>query len=146
MSKLGEKVRERRAELSMNQQELAQKAGIAVRTIGGYESGTREPRAEQLYLLAKALGVSTEYLRNDAISDPAYGLDRMEYIEETRNRTDIRTAVDLDAMLQANLAMLAGGEVSFEAKQAYFEAIMDAFVDCKRTASEKFGSSGSKEQ
>jgi len=143
MKTFGEKVRERRSVLGLSQAELAEKAGIGLRTVTGYEAGVRKSRAEQLYKLAKTLKVSPEYLTNDEIDDPSYGLEHMEYVEETRKRTGIKTAMDLDAMLKENLAMLAGGEISFAAKQAYFEAIMDAFVDCKRTASEKFSSKNS---
>ena len=77
MKTFRDKVIEHRAALGLSQQQLADKAGIGVRTIGNYESGARLPYAAQLYKLAKALGVSTEYLKNDEIEDPSYGLDRM---------------------------------------------------------------------
>ena len=87
MKTFRDKVIEHRAALGLSQQQLADKAGIGVRTIGNYESGTRLPYAAQLYKLAKALGVSTEYLKNDEIEDPSYGLDRMDYVEEMRATT-----------------------------------------------------------
>ena len=67
MKTFRDKVIEHRAALGLSQQQLADKAGIGVRTIGNYESGARLPYAAQLYKLAKALGVSTEYLKNDEI-------------------------------------------------------------------------------
>ena len=80
MKTFRDKVIEHRAALGLSQQQLADKAGIGVRTIGNYESGARLPYAAQLYKLAKALGVSTEYLKNDEIEDPSYGL--CHYVEE----------------------------------------------------------------
>ena len=140
MKTLGEKVRDCRAALDMSQKDLAEKAGIAERTIGGYETGTRVPRATQLYKLAKALEVSTEYLKDDSVDDPSYGIDRMEYVEDIRRSSGNKNAIDLETMLKENQAMFAGGEISLEEKQEYFDALMAAFVECKQAASEKFGS------
>ena len=56
MKTFRDKVIEHRAALGLSQQQLADKAGIGVRTIGNYESGARLPYAAQLYKLAKALG------------------------------------------------------------------------------------------
>ena len=60
MKTFRDKVIEHRAALGLSQQQLADKAGIGVRTIGNYESGARLPYAAQLYKLAKALGVSVK--------------------------------------------------------------------------------------
>ena len=138
MKSFSEKVRDRRAQLDMSQKQLADKAGIAERTIGGYETGTRVPRAAQLYKLAKALEVSTEYLRDDSIDDINYGIDRMEYVEDVRIAAGAKDARDLEEMLKENQAMFAGGEISMEQKQQYFDALMEAFLECKKAASEKF--------
>ena len=135
MKTFRDKVIEHRAALGLSQQQLADKAGIGVRTIGNYESGARLPYAAQLYKLAKALGVSTEYLKNDEIEDPSYGLDRMDYVEEMR----AKTSQNLEEMLKANKEMFAGGTVSEEAKDAYFRALMDAYLECKQIAKDKYG-------
>ena len=124
MKPFTEKVREHRGQLGLSQQELADKAGIGVRTLTYYECGKRFPQAAQLYKLAKALGVSTEYLKNDEIEDPSYGMDRMEYVEE---------------MLRENQALFAGGTISEEAKDAYFQAVMKAYLECKEAAKETYG-------
>ena len=46
---------------------------MGIRTITSYELEERKPYQAQLYKLAKALEVSTEYLQNDNIEDPSYG-------------------------------------------------------------------------
>lgn len=45
MKTFRDKVIEHRAALGLSQQQLADKAGIGVRTIGNYESGARLPYA-----------------------------------------------------------------------------------------------------
>lgn len=139
MKTFRDKVIEHRAALGLSQKQLADKAGIGVRTIGNYESGARLPYAAQLYKLAKALGVSTEYLKNDEIEDPSYGLDRMEYVEEMRATTSTKDSQNLEKMLKANKEMFAGGTVSEEAKDAYFHALMEAYFDCKKVAKDTYG-------
>ena len=78
MKGFSEKVKEQRARLGLSQKELAQKAGIGYRTITAYEAGDCFPRAATMYKLAKALGVSTEYLKVDSVEDYREGTDRYE--------------------------------------------------------------------
>ena len=139
MKAFKDKVRDHRGQLGLNQKQLAEKAGIGFRTIVTYESGERFPQAAQLYKLAKALGVSTEYLKDDNIDDPSYGLDRMDYVEEMRKKEGRKESLDLEKMLQQNQALFAGGTVSEEAKDAYFQAVMKAYVECKESARQTFG-------
>lgn len=51
-----------REELGINKTELAEKSGLSVSAIHGYETGRRIPNAEQLGALALALDVSSDYL------------------------------------------------------------------------------------
>ena len=52
---------------------IADRAGLSISTVYGYETGRRTPQADQLAELAKALGCSSDYLlglvseREDAI-------------------------------------------------------------------------------
>ena len=123
MKSFGAKVKEQRGNLGLSQKQLAEKAGMGIRTITSYELGERKPYQAQLYKLAKALEVSTEYLQNDNIEDPSYGLDRMEYVED----------------MAENTALFAGGTLSEEAKDAYFQAVAEAYYDCKKAARKTFG-------
>lgn len=45
----------------------------------------------------------------------------------------------MDALLRDNAALFAGGELSQEEKDAFFEAVMRAYVASKDIASVKFG-------
>lgn len=139
MKSFKDKVRECRGKLGLSQKELAEHSGIGYRTITSYESGQRFPQPAQLYKLAKALGVSTDYLRDDSIEDPSYGLDRMEYVEEMRQKGGYKESLDLDQMLKQNQALFAGGSISEAAKDAYFQAVMKAYLECKEAARTTYG-------
>ena len=126
MKSFGAKVKEQRGNLGLSQKQLAEKAGMGIRTITSYELGERKPYQAQLYKLAKALEVSTEYLQNDNI-------------EDMRKNSGTREALDLQKMLAENTALFAGGTLSEEAKDAYFQAVAEAYYDCKKAARKTFG-------
>ena len=64
--KFGEKLRDLRQENGLTQAELAEKAGISLRTISYYESGTTYPKNRNVYdTLAHILDVDVNYLRNE---------------------------------------------------------------------------------
>ena len=139
MKAFKDKLRELRSQQDLSQKQLATKAGISVRSIAGYERGEAAPHPTQLYKLAKTLQVSTEYLKNDAIEDPSYGLDRMEYVEEMRQKSSLQDSLNLERMLEQNQALFAGGSISEDAKDAYFQALMKAYLESKEAAKETFG-------
>ena len=139
MKAFGEKLVSRRAELGLSQSELSAKAGIGKRTITSYETDGRIPQPAQLYKLAKALGVTPEYLKNDEITNPYFGMESMEYIESARRKYGARQARDVEALLSDNTALFAGGDISEEAKDAFFQAVMKAYIDCKESAKNTYG-------
>jgi transcriptional regulator with XRE-family HTH domain len=139
MKTFREKLIAGRAELGLTQSELSAKAGIGKRTITSYETDGRIPQPAQLYKLARALGVTPEYLQNDEITDPLSGRESMDYIEAARRRYGARPAKDVEILLQQNTALFAGGDISEEAKDAFFQAVMKAYIDCKEEAKSTYG-------
>lgn len=67
---LGRRIRDRRQELGLSQEALAQKAGINRTYIGSLETGQRNPSLENLCHLAVALGVP--------LAELVEGLDQLE--------------------------------------------------------------------
>lgn len=59
------KVRQRRYELQLTQEQLAERANFHVNYIGGIERSTRNPSLTSIVALAKALEISTKDLIPD---------------------------------------------------------------------------------
>ncbi len=139
MSAFAEKVKTARSELGMTQGELGEAVGVSLRTILDYEKGKKKPRQSTLLKLAGALKVSSRFLTDDSCHDPLMDIDRDGYIEEARQRYGSAGVQDMKALLDANSAFFAGGSISQEQKDAFFEAVMTAYVMSKEAAKEKFG-------
>lgn len=70
-TELGERLRALRLEKRLRQDELAKAADVHVIQYGGYERGERMPSAAVLKRLARALGVSGDYLLEGASASAA---------------------------------------------------------------------------
>ena len=98
-----------------------------------------QPRQGVMLKLAKALNVSVKFLSDDTCEDPLEDIEKDGYIAEARERYGSKGANDIDSLLSANQALFAGGELSQDQKDKFFEAVMTAYVTCKEGAREKFG-------
>ncbi len=134
-----DKVKIARDERGINQEELATQMGVSRRSVVAWETTGTKPRGWRIRKLAEILDVSEDYLANDEITDPKYGIEKKEYVEETRSRFGDRAAKEMDSLFERNVALFAGGEISQEAKDAYFEAVMKAYLACKDEAKKTFG-------
>ena len=138
MKRFAEKLRDARAEAGINQTELSEKTGVSRRSISAYENGESVPRRDVLQKIAGALGVTVAYLTDDTSSDPNEGRAREEHIRLARERFGARGAREAAELLDRNSAFFAGGEIPQEDKDAFFEAIMTAYVTAKEEARRKF--------
>ncbi len=139
MKCFSEKIRDARASLGLSQPQLAQTVGVSVRSILAYEKGEKVPRQGTMLRLAKALKVSVKFLTCDDCEDPMKDIEKDGYIEEARERYGAQGARDAEALLKDNAALFAGGELSQEQKDVFFEAVMKAYITCKEAAREKYG-------
>lgn len=57
-----------------------------------------------------------DYLKHDEITDPSYGIEKMDYIDEVNGQLGEKGARDINEILEANRALFAGGELDEEAK------------------------------
>lgn len=71
MSGVGERIRQRRQELGWTQDQLAQKAGISKSFLSELENGKRSVSANNLLDIARALGVSIDFLMTGEVSEKA---------------------------------------------------------------------------
>ena len=60
-------------------------------------------------------------------------------VEEARRLYGASAARDVEALLHENAALFAGGELSQDEKDAFFEAITQAYFASKSEAKRKFG-------
>lgn len=134
-----EKLKEARAKLKLNQQQLADLIGVSKRSVAAYEVEGVMPRGTVTRNLAKTLQVSVEYLMNDEITDPKYGIEKAPYIEEAREKFGSRAALEMNALLEQNTALFAGGSLDQDAKDIFFEAVMKAYLTCKDEARKTYG-------
>ena len=139
MKTFSEKVKEARVSLGISQPQLGKKIGLSVRSVIAYEKGEKKPRPASMLKLAKALGVSVKFLSDDECEDPMADIEKDDYIAEARERYGVAGAKNMDELLSANTALFAGGELSQEQKDAFFEAVMKAYITCKEEARRKFG-------
>lgn len=86
-----------------------------------------------------ALNVSYDYLKHDEITDPSYGIEKMDYIDEVNGQLGEKGAKDINEILEANRALFAGGELDEEAKDAFYQAVTKAYLSCKMEAKKTFG-------
>ena len=139
MKTFSEKVRDSREALKLNQQQLAELVGVSKRSIAAYETTDTKPRGNVARRLADVLQVSIDYLLNDHITEPKYGLEKAPYVEEARERLGAGAAREMDALLEQNMALFAGGGLDQEAKDAFFEAVMKAYLRSKEEARRIYG-------
>ena len=138
MEKFPDKLRAAREKAHINQTDLAKKVGVSRRSVFAYENGESIPRRNILRKLADALDVTVAYLTDDETTDPNEGRVREDSINMARDRFGSKGAREAAELLDRSSAFLAGGDVPQEDKDAFFEAIMIAYVTAKTEAQKKY--------
>ncbi len=136
MKKFSEKLREARTALKLSQQRLAEMIGVSVRSVIKYEVEGTKPRKAVVERLAQALKLSPEYLMNDEIIDPRHGQEPNQG-NEIFEMVGEKAGKELEFLLRRSNALFAGGELSQEAKDEFFEAVMSSYLRCKEVAKRK---------
>ena len=123
-----DKIKYQREQNHLTQKELAELVGVSQRAIAAYESSGTIARISTMRKLAHALNVSYDYLKHDEITDPSYGIEKMDYIDEVNGQLGEKGARDINEILEANRALFAGGELDEEAKDAFYQAVTKAYL------------------
>ena len=144
MKSFAEKLRDARYTLGISQTELGEKVGVSLRSILAYEKGMSTPRQSTIMNLAKVLGVSVKFLTDESCENPVEDIEKDGYIEEARERYGARGARDLNTLISENCALFAGGDLSPDEKDVFFEALTKAYIASKEEARVKFSPKGKK--
>lgn len=134
-----DKIKRSREVAGLTQQELANLVGVSKRTIASYECTDAVARRSTITKLARALKVSVKYLTDESCTDPLADIEKDDHVEEARRLYGASGARDVEALLNENAALFAGGELSQDEKDAFFEAITQAYFASKSEAKRKFG-------
>ncbi len=119
----GEKVKNERNRLGLNQDELAKRIGVTRRVISSYENDSSRPRGTERYKkLAEALGVNINYLLSE---DEAFIAD----VEDNYGHRGAKQAKELLAEVTS---LFAGGEMADEDMREMVDAIQEAYLIAKK--------------
>jgi transcriptional regulator with XRE-family HTH domain len=141
-----EKLKRCRLVLNLSQTELAKRSGITERTIYTYESMGIMPRSGNVKRLADALGVSVSYLleddRNVVISpvddesiDDVNAEIYLLAVKEKFGETGLAEAKEL---LSRTASLFADSDIEEEAKDIFFQSLMEVYLESKAEARDKF--------
>ena len=134
----GEKLKTVRLSLNLSQSELSEKTGISERSLYTYEQTGILPRSNNLRKLADALNVSVSYLLDVEETDPNKNIDHDIFIANSKNQYGYKGAREATELLSRASALFAGGELDDEAKELFFQSLMEVYLDSKQEARNKF--------
>lgn len=137
MADICEKIRKLRQDKGMTQQELADLAGITKRAVASYETDGRKPHPSTLKRIARILGVTTSFLKDDALEIYELQPSEIIYIENIRDSYGDEAANEVSELLTKSRSLLAGGTLSQEAKDSFFLALTNAYIACRSASEEK---------
>lgn len=138
----GEKLINARQALNLSQTELAEMAGITERSIYSYEQTGIYPRTSTLTKLAEVLHVTVGYLMDDEETDTMKNIDEEMFLANAKNEYGYKGAREAQAVLDRASALFAGGELSDEAKEIFFQSLTEVYLESKAEAREKFSPKG----
>ena len=138
MKSIGTKIKDRRIDMGLTQTELAERVEVSLRTISKYEKDAVTPHALNLRKLCAVLGVSEAYLTNPEIDDVTYGLEEAPYVDGVRSVYGKKAGMDMQQLLDGVQAMFAGGSTPQEDKDLFFQAVMQAYMETKQDAKQRF--------
>ena len=138
MSAFPDKLYDARMAAGLNQGELGAKVGVSRRTIFTYEKGISFPHRKVLQKLSEALGVTAFYLTHDDCTDPVADREREDHLRMAREKFGPDGEAEAADLLDRNMAFFAGGDIPQENKDAFFDAIMTAYLAAKNEARRRF--------
>lgn len=135
---LGEKVKEARLALNLSQTELSKMTGISERSLYTYEQLGTTPRMSNLKKIAEALKVSVSYLMDEEETDTQSHIDEELFVASAKTQYGYKGAKEAQEVIGRTKALFAGGDLDDDAKEVFFRALMEVYLESKAEASAKF--------
>ena len=134
----GEKLLHARLAINLSQKELSDKIGVTERSIYSYEQTGAFPRKAVLAKLAEALRVSVAYLTDENETDKLKDIEQDYFVADAKAKYGIKAAKEAQDVLVQASALFAGGELDDDAKEIFFQSLMEVYMESKADAREKF--------
>ncbi len=123
--KFGEKLKELRKKKGISQTELAERIGVSLRTIRGWEIEGRYPKKRELYTsLAEVLDCEVSYLLTE----------EENFITQASELYGSRGEKQAERILEQTAALFAGGDLSDADQIAFLNEIQTLYLDSKKRA------------
>ena len=88
--------------------------------------------------IADALNVSISYLLDEEETNTSKNIDHDIFIANSKNEFGYKGAREATEILSRASALFAGGELNDEAKELFFQSLMEVYLDSKQEARKKF--------
>ncbi len=134
--KLSEKIVILRKRRGLTQEQLGGMAGVKKRAIIYYENDQRTPSNEVLAGIAEALNVTVDFLLDD-FQDVEFTKEEI-FISEAKSKYGSKGAAEAANTISRVRALMAGGELNENDKDAFFEVMQEIYFDSKDKA-KKYG-------
>ncbi|MDO4620358.1 MAG: helix-turn-helix transcriptional regulator [Lachnospiraceae bacterium] len=120
--KFPERLKLKRQEAGMTQEQLAKATGMTTRTIQNYEMGARRPKNDDIIeKLASAIGCTYEELM---------GMGDV-YIMDAQEKAGAKAARDMEEIVGEVVGLFAGGSMDEEAMDGVYRALSEAYWNAK---------------
>ncbi len=137
----GNKIKHLRKKAGLSQEDLAAKLGVSQKSICNYENNTRFPKGQKVIKgLADIFNVTVDYLISD--TDDTTSKENL-FISSAKDEFGYKGKNEAEMLIERTAAVLAGGELSEEDKDAFFQSITQLYFDAKNKARKKYGKKNS---
>lgn len=134
----GEKLKKIRHEQNLSQVELAKLSGVTERSLYTYEQLGIIPRKSNVIKIANALNMSVESLLTDEECVEDTPTDEAAFVATAKEQYGYKGAKEAQDVLNRTRALLAGGDLDEDAKDVFFRALMEVYLESKAEAHDKF--------
>ena len=135
-AEFGERLIRLRKAAGMTRQQLGDVCGVAPSTIINYERGTRIPYADTALKMAQTFELSVEELLG--AENPAAEMMKAQAIDDMGRLFGQQAADSAQAYLDGTNALLAGGELSYEAQLDFISIMRKVLLDAEIRAKQKY--------